>query len=119
MNEHRRLRTKSICKSVYGRIDGDQALTRGKDYSDAKKDKIKTGASCPSKYEDGGIALFLGAIFFALYLFIGIAIVCDELFVSALEVISERLDLSDDVSGATLMAAGSAEIKFIFRYSAT
>ncbi|KAJ8611418.1 hypothetical protein CTAYLR_009005 [Chrysophaeum taylorii] len=39
---------------------------------------------------------------------IRIAIVCDELFVSALEIISERWDLSDDVSGATLMAAGGS-----------
>lgn len=52
--------------------------------------------------------MFAGAIFATLYLFIGIAIVCDELFVSALEVISERWDLSDDVSGATLMAAGGS-----------
>ena len=38
----------------------------------------------------------------------GIAIVCDELFVASLEVISEKWNLSDDVSGATLMAAGGS-----------
>ena len=43
-----------------------------------------------------------------LYLFIGIAIVCDELFVPALEVIAEQLELSNDVAGATLMAAGGS-----------
>ena len=42
------------------------------------------------------------------YLFVGIAIVCDELFVASLEVISEKWNLSDDVSGATLMAAGGS-----------
>ena len=41
-----------------------------------------------------------------LYLFVGIAIVCDELFVPALEIIAEKKGLSNDVAGATLMAAG-------------
>lgn len=43
-----------------------------------------------------------------LYLFVGIAIVCDELFVPALEIIAEDLKLSNDVAGATLMAAGGS-----------
>eukprot|EP00753_Platysulcus_tardus_P018172 PLAT6755.3.p1 GENE.PLAT6755.3~~PLAT6755.3.p1 ORF type:complete len:684 (+),score=318.07 PLAT6755.3:51-2102(+) len=43
-----------------------------------------------------------------LYMFLGLAIVCDEYFVSALEVICERLDISDDVAGATFMAAGGS-----------
>mmetsp|Transcript_20314 Transcript_20314/g.26437 ORF Transcript_20314/g.26437 Transcript_20314/m.26437 type:complete len:678 (+) Transcript_20314:172-2205(+) len=43
-----------------------------------------------------------------LYLFIGIAIICDELFVPALEIIAEDLNLSNDVAGATLMAAGGS-----------
>lgn len=47
-------------------------------------------------------------VFGLLYLFVGIAIVCDELFVPALEVIAEDLNLSADVAGATLMAAGGS-----------
>lgn len=43
-----------------------------------------------------------------LYLFVGIAIVCDELFVPALEIVAEDLQLSNDVAGATLMAAGGS-----------
>ncbi len=43
-----------------------------------------------------------------LYLFVGIAIVCDELFVPALEIVAEDLELSNDVAGATLMAAGGS-----------
>ena len=45
-------------------------------------------------------------VFLTLYLFLGTAIVCDELFVPALEEIAARWELSDDVAGATLMAAG-------------
>ena len=44
----------------------------------------------------------------SIYMFAGIAIVCDDYFVPALEKIVEKLDLSDDVAGATFMAAGSS-----------
>lgn len=46
------------------------------------------------------------------YMFVGIAIVCDECFVPALEVISEVLNLSPDVAGATFMAAGGSAPEF-------
>ena len=52
--------------------------------------------------------LVLPYILILLYGFLGIAIVCDEYFETSLEVISERLSLSDDVAGATFMAAGSS-----------
>ncbi|XP_061602935.1 sodium/potassium/calcium exchanger 4 isoform X1 [Cololabis saira] len=44
----------------------------------------------------------------ALYMFLALAITCDEYFVTALEKICEKLDLSEDVAGATFMAAGSS-----------
>ncbi|XP_014681602.1 PREDICTED: sodium/potassium/calcium exchanger 3-like [Priapulus caudatus] len=37
-----------------------------------------------------------------------LAIICDDFFVPSLEAISEKLDLSEDVAGATFMAAGSS-----------
>ena len=43
-----------------------------------------------------------------LYFFLGLAIICDDFFVSSLERISEGLNLSEDVAGATFMAAGSS-----------
>ena len=43
-----------------------------------------------------------------LYFFVGLAIICDDFFVSSLERISESLNLSEDVAGATFMAAGSS-----------
>ena len=43
-----------------------------------------------------------------IYMFIALAIVCDEFFVPALGVITEKLDISEDVSGATFMAAGGS-----------
>lgn len=53
----------------------------------------------------GGLVLHLLA---TLYVFLGIAIVCDDYFVESLERISAALKLSDDVAGATFMAAGSS-----------
>ncbi|CAL8385196.1 unnamed protein product [Arctogadus glacialis] len=47
-------------------------------------------------------------VFGMLYMFIALAIVCDEFFVPALTVITEKLSISDDVAGATFMAAGGS-----------
>jgi len=43
-----------------------------------------------------------------MYVFISLAIICDEFFVPALEVIAEKLKITPDVAGATLMAAGGS-----------
>ncbi|KAL3067136.1 hypothetical protein OYC64_016974 [Pagothenia borchgrevinki] len=47
-------------------------------------------------------------MFGMLYMFIALALVCDEFFVPALTVITEKLQISDDVAGATFMAAGGS-----------
>ena len=39
------------------------------------------------------------------YMFLALAIVCDEFFVPSLDVIIEKLGCSEDVAGATFMAA--------------
>jgi K+-dependent Na+/Ca+ exchanger-like protein len=59
----------------------------------------------PIALEDGGIALYILGV---LYLFVGLAIVCDEFFVPALEELVEHVGCSDDVAGATFMAAGGS-----------
>ncbi|XP_061102950.1 sodium/potassium/calcium exchanger 1-like [Conger conger] len=47
-------------------------------------------------------------VFGMAYMFVALAIVCDEFFVPALGVITDRLGISDDVAGATFMAAGGS-----------
>ena len=47
-------------------------------------------------------------IFGILFIFLGIAVVCDDFFCTSLEVICEKLNLSEQVAGATFMAAGSS-----------
>ena len=58
-----------------------------------------------SNYKVLAMLLLMWGIF---YMFWGLAIVCDDYFVSSLEDISEALNLSSDVAGATFMAAGSS-----------
>ncbi|XP_039997036.1 sodium/potassium/calcium exchanger 2-like isoform X2 [Xiphias gladius] len=53
----------------------------------------------------GAVALHM---FGMIYMFIALAIVCDEFFVPALTVITEKLTISDDIAGATFMAAGGS-----------
>ncbi|NWX41462.1 NCKX1 protein, partial [Steatornis caripensis] len=47
-------------------------------------------------------------VFGMVYVFVALAIVCDEYFVPALGVITEKLQISEDVAGATFMAAGGS-----------
>ncbi|XP_033621213.1 sodium/potassium/calcium exchanger 5 [Fukomys damarensis] len=54
---------------------------------------------------DGGIIIYFLII---LYMFMAVSIVCDDYFLPSLEIISESLGLSQDVAGATFMAAGSS-----------
>lgn len=42
------------------------------------------------------------------YMFVALAIVCDEFFVPSLDVIIEKFEIADDVAGATFMAAGGS-----------
>ncbi|CAL8352180.1 unnamed protein product [Merluccius merluccius] len=55
--------------------------------------------------KDGGLVIYFMIIF---YMLLAVAIVCDDYFLPSLEVISDRLGLSQDVAGATFMAAGSS-----------
>ena len=53
----------------------------------------------------GGVALWILLI---IYVFVGIAIICDDYFVESLEEICNVLKIPADVAGATFMAAGSS-----------
>jgi len=59
--------------------------------------------------KDGAVILHVMGM---LYMFTALALICDEFFVPALEVIIEVTDISDDVAGATFMAAGGSAPEF-------
>ncbi|XP_068448118.1 sodium/potassium/calcium exchanger 3-like [Clinocottus analis] len=54
---------------------------------------------------EGAVALH---VLCTVYMFCALALVCDDYFVPSLEKLCERLQLSEDVAGATFMAAGSS-----------
>lgn len=58
-----------------------------------------------SQRKQGALAVH---VLVALYMFLALAIVCDDYFVPSLEKICEALNLQSDVAGATFMAAGSS-----------
>lgn len=47
-------------------------------------------------------------VFGLFYMFIALAIVCDDYFVPSLELLRDKFNLSNDVAGATFMAAGGS-----------
>ena len=55
--------------------------------------------------KNGAVAFHIIGV---IYMFVALAIVCDEFFVPSLDVIIEKLDITDDVAGATFMAAGGS-----------
>lgn len=65
---------------------------------------VKDGV-CLKKGKEWMIVLYILGVF---YMFIALAIVCDEFFVPSLECFVEELGISMDVAGATFMAAGGS-----------
>ena len=64
------------------------------------------GVTCCASIDNvGGVILYF---LVSMYTFLGLAIICDDYFCISLEVISDVLSLSEDVAGATFMAAGSS-----------
>ncbi len=57
----------------------------------------------PEQRNKGGILVH---IIISTYLILGLAIICDDYFVPVLEILCDSLHLSNDVAGATFMAAG-------------
>jgi len=71
---------------------------------------LSGGCDCPAVASEpwvkqGGVLVFVAGV---LFVFLGLALVCDDYFVASLEAITEKLQLSEDVAGATFMAAGSS-----------
>ncbi|XP_054617306.1 sodium/potassium/calcium exchanger 4 isoform X1 [Dunckerocampus dactyliophorus] len=109
-----------LTKTGHGMIVEDPNLERwGRRLmaSAAENDTEPKNCSAPAIHEfpddlftnnerkSGAILLHIAA---ALYMFLALAITCDEYFVTSLEKICEKLHLSEDVAGATFMAAGSS-----------
>jgi len=71
-----------------------------------------SSSGCPDWVAGQGGGHVTAYVIMSLYMFLGLAIVCDDFFTPALEKISEELNLSADVAGATFLAAGSSAPEF-------
>lgn len=71
-----------------------------------------SGGACPAWIAGQGGGHVAAYMIATIYLFLGLAIVCDDFFTPSLEKISEILVLSPDVAGATFLAAGSSAPEF-------
>ncbi|XP_062985292.1 sodium/potassium/calcium exchanger 2 [Elgaria multicarinata webbii] len=76
----------------------------GENHTDHKGEYPEDLFSLEERRRGAVILHILGMV----YMFIALAIVCDEFFVPSLTVITEKLAISDDVAGATFMAAGGS-----------
>jgi K+-dependent Na+/Ca+ exchanger-like protein len=83
----------------------DQSETEEKNCSEPAYKEFPTDGLTTQQRSSGAIVIH---ILLSLYMFLGLAIICDDYFVASLEQIVEKLQLSDDVAGATFMAAGSS-----------
>ena len=61
----------------------------------------------PKWIRDGGFLILLLGV---CVMFWGLALVCEEYFVPALNIMCEEANIPDDVAGATFMAAGTSTI---------
>lgn len=83
--------------------------------------KHLTNVNAPQLKYKGALLIyhFLWYFFGALYMFVALAIVCDELFVPALECFVDEFGMSMDVAGATFMAAGGSMPELFTSFIAT
>ncbi|KFO97828.1 Sodium/potassium/calcium exchanger 1 [Calypte anna] len=86
------------------RENGSESYPEGKPPHESKGEYPKDLFSVEERRQ-GWVVLH---IFGMMYVFVALAIVCDEYFVPALGVITEKLGISEDVAGATFMAAGGS-----------
>mmetsp|Transcript_14719 Transcript_14719/g.31961 ORF Transcript_14719/g.31961 Transcript_14719/m.31961 type:complete len:906 (+) Transcript_14719:68-2785(+) len=91
-----------------GKADRNYAFTEEPPQSQPQQRKLMQ--SCDDIKKADPTWWLLWYIIGVIYMFLAIAIVCDEFFVPALEEMASerRLNLSMDVAGATLMAAGGS-----------
>lgn len=85
------------------------ASLNGGDYEEVRRLVDPEDPISLEQRRQGAVILHCAGLF---YMFVAIAIVCDECFVPALEVIIEVLALTPDVAGATFMAAGGSAPEF-------
>ncbi|KAL3995817.1 inhibin beta B chain [Sarotherodon galilaeus] len=85
--------------------DNNSSKNTGKNCTPPALQEFPTDLFTNKERTEGAVALH---VLCTIYMFCALAVVCDDYFVPSLEKLCERLNLSEDVAGATFMAAGSS-----------
>ncbi|CAI5678977.1 sodium/potassium/calcium exchanger 3 isoform X1 [Oreochromis niloticus] len=85
--------------------DNNSSKKTGKNCTPPALQEFPTDLFTNKERTEGAVALH---VLCTIYMFCALAVVCDDYFVPSLEKLCERLNLSEDVAGATFMAAGSS-----------
>ncbi|KAG5675144.1 hypothetical protein PVAND_005072 [Polypedilum vanderplanki] len=94
-----------LISNITGHI-GNHSATNDTEDKPPKKDPLFPEDLFTLEQRQNGAVVF--HIIGVIYMFVALAIVCDEFFVPSLDVIIEKLGITDDVAGATFMAAGGS-----------
>ena len=125
----------AAARRLDGLIGRDAWAHQRRQLTDASESDTSGGTTgvpspSPTKFSDDTLAVYPPDLFFKrrplskqqwstkwvivchvvgiVYMFYGLAVVCDNFFVAALEEMCERWQLTEDVAGATFMAAGGS-----------
>ena len=79
----------------------------GRQLQDFSISSMVDGPGCGAQSAMRAWGLFIW-IPLMLWTLIGVTIVCERYYVSALEVMAQKMEISEDVAGATFMAAGAS-----------
>ncbi|XP_075554959.1 sodium/potassium/calcium exchanger 4-like [Dermacentor variabilis] len=102
--------SKNATKAAEGEEDRRKNKTKGEDAEDVYCTRPAYHEFPPDLFSHdarakGGVIVHILVV---LYMFYALAVVCDDYFIASLEECCARLNLSEDVAGATFMAAGSS-----------
>ncbi|KAE9417500.1 hypothetical protein Angca_006920, partial [Angiostrongylus cantonensis] len=108
-SSHHRHHHRHVRRAVRSTSSADEECTRRKNVPNASSEQFPPDLFTLEQRQHGAILLHLGGL---VYMFVALAIVCDEFFVPSLSVLIEMFKISEDVAGATFMAAGGSAPEF-------
>ncbi|XP_054277309.1 sodium/potassium/calcium exchanger Nckx30C-like [Macrosteles quadrilineatus] len=96
----------ALCRPSQQHDNTTELYTNSSDHHKPEKDPLFPEDLFTMEQRRNGAVVF--HIIGVIYMFVALAVVCDEFFVPSLDVVIEKLDIAEDVAGATFMAAGGS-----------
>ena len=92
-----------VARSIATNLTANES--RGRDSEESRKDEYPDDIFSLKQKQQGAVILHVLGLS---YMFLALATVSDEFFIPSLEVITAEFSVSEDVAGATFMAAGGS-----------